>query len=66
MYKFETPHFQRRVKRINVNRGISARKDKMKTHLCDREIPCGTYQLHCDSEVQAARISSEKAHIEST
>ena len=51
-FKPQTSHFHRRLRRSNVNRGISARPSKAKTHLCDREMPCGTHQTYDNTEVR--------------
>ena len=57
MYKHETPLFHRRSKRSNVHRDISAKRNQVKTHLCDSKMPRITYQTHTTilkMELQAA------------
>ena len=70
MYKFETTHFHKRVRRSNVHRGISEKRGKVETYLCDRKIPCGTYQTHDDSEFttssRSLRSLSQDADFEGT
>ena len=44
----------RRIRRSNVHRGISARRNNVRTHLCGREMPCGTHQTYDNTELQAA------------
>ena len=65
MFKPQTSHFHKRVKRKNVHRGISARRGDVKGHLCDREMWCGTHQTYDDTEVRTSsrslRSSSQKA-----
>ena len=48
MYKLEVTHFHRQVRRINVHRGIPEKRNNVETHLCDRKMPCCTYQTHDD------------------
>ena len=68
--KFDTTHFHRRVRRSSVYRGTSARRGNVETHLCDRKMPCGTYQTNDDSEVRTSsrslRSSSQEADFERT
>ena len=70
MYKLETIHFHRRVRRSDVHRGISARRINVETHLCDRKMPCSTYQTQDHSEVRTAshslRSSSQEADFKGT
>ena len=60
MFKPQTSHFHRRVRRSNVLRGISARKSNVKIHLCDRKMPCGTHQTYDDTEVRTSGHSLRK------
>ena len=70
MYRFETTHFHRRVRRSDVHRGIPARRNNVETHLCDRKMPCSNYQTHDDSEVRTSsrslRSSSQEADFKGT
>ena len=70
LYKFETTHFHRRVRRSDVHRGISARRCNVGTHLSDRKMPCSTYQTYEDSKVRTSnrslRSSTQEADFEGT
>ena len=63
MCKFETPHYHRHIRGCNENRDIFCGGSHVKTHLCDRKMPCSSYQTHDDSEViissRALRSSSD-------
>ena len=52
----------------DVHRGISARWGNVKTYLCDRKMPCSTYQAHDISKDRTSsrslRSLSQKADIE--
>ena len=54
MYKLATPQISRLFTRSNVRRCTSARRGDVKTYLCDRKIPCSTYQAHDNSNVKAS------------
>ena len=70
MFKLQTTHFPRRVRKSDVHRGISARRGHVKTHLCDRKMSCGTHQTHDNTEVRTPSgslgISSQKADTQRT
>ena len=70
MYKLETRHLHRRVRRSSVHRDVSQIQGDAKTHLCGRKIPCSTYQIHDDSEFRISncilRSLTQKAYIERT
>ena len=65
MHKPQTSHLYRCNRGSDMHRGISARYSNVETHLCDREMPCGTYQTYDDTEVRtpsrSLRSSSQKA-----
>ena len=56
MHELETDHFHGRVKRNYVHLGISARRSNVETHLCDKKMPCSTYQTQNDFEFLQAAV----------
>ena len=52
VFKFDTTHFHGRVRRSDVHGGISARRGDVETHLCGREMLCGTHQIYDNTEIR--------------
>ena len=63
MYKFETSLFHRSVRGSNVHRGIFTRRGDAEKHLCDRKMPCSTYQTHDDSNVRISSLSIRSSQM---
>ena len=70
MFKLETAHFHRHVRRSDVRRGIYARRGDAKTCLYDRKMSCGTHETNDKTKIRTQGLNlrswSQKADTQRT
>ena len=60
MFKPDTSHFHRCIRRGNVYRCLFERWSNVKTDLCDRKMLSGTHQTYDNTEVRTAKLDTQQ------